>query len=180
MYEREYVAYKTLIPATPELHSPKVYYANFDSVSGDIIFLMENMNQFYSVGNQLGGCSAEDAKAILSEIAKLHGAWWENPRIQAGGDLHASFAPFAHMSPDSREQTVLPYFEPTVVSISLLSRTSLPKPVTRKKLVCRVNWRNSLSVKCSQELREFSSFTSKHPSQFPTTISEWTTCLSKK
>ena len=119
VYEREFVAYSTVIPATPDLHAAKLYYFDFDPVSGDVIFLMENMNQFYSVGNQLEGCSVNDAKAILSEIAKLHGTWWNHPRIQPGGDLHTSFAPFSFTSAEVRTISIVPHFQMTVVSVFL-------------------------------------------------------------
>ena len=50
------------------------------------------------VGDQLAGCSAEDARSAVGAIAKCHALWWENPRLKAFAWLPATNDPINHFA----------------------------------------------------------------------------------
>ena len=79
LYEREVRFYRDLKPDVP-LPSPAVYYAGMDIEAGQYLILLEDLHSG-TFGNQVTGCTVEQAKLVLPELAKLHAAWWENPRL---------------------------------------------------------------------------------------------------
>ena len=119
MYEREFIMYETVNPATPGLALPNILYKNYDPKTGDALFIMKNLNDFYDVGDQINNCSIPAAKLILTEIAKLHGTWWEHDRIQPGGDLHEKLATFYFFEPEFRVTYLTPCFSVFYVNFFL-------------------------------------------------------------
>ena len=110
LYEREYLMYNHVVPVTPGLAEPFIYSNNFDAASGDSLLIMKNLNDNYKVGDQITSCSVPVAKLILSEVAKLHGFWWEHERIQPGGDLFEKLPNFPFFSPTMRSAYLVPCF----------------------------------------------------------------------
>lgn len=85
-YEREVRFYEDVAEGL-ELSTPRRFYSNFDPASGDFILLIEDLSNI-RIGDQLAGASVEDAKLAVSELAKLHGSWWQSPRL-----AHLSWMP---------------------------------------------------------------------------------------
>ena len=79
LYEREVRFYSELKPDVP-LPSPAVYYAGMDVAAGQYLILLEDLHSG-TFGNQVEGCTVEQAKLVLPELAKLHAAWWQSPRL---------------------------------------------------------------------------------------------------
>jgi hypothetical protein len=79
LYEREVLFYRDLKPDVP-MPSPGVYYADMDVEAGRYLLLLEDLN-FGHFGDQVSGCTVEQARAVLPELAKLHAAWWANPKL---------------------------------------------------------------------------------------------------
>ncbi len=78
LYEREYGFY-TEIAATPGLPVPRSYYAGINP-EGATMLLLEDVAQARP-GDNVNGCSDEDAFLVVSRLARLHAAWWEHPRL---------------------------------------------------------------------------------------------------
>jgi aminoglycoside phosphotransferase (APT) family kinase protein len=63
--------------------SPSVYYAAFDDSEDAVVMVMEDLAG--SVGDALGGCSIDQAAAILQSMAPFHAAGW-NIALSAATD----------------------------------------------------------------------------------------------
>ena len=80
-YQREVTFYRELA-ADISLPAPKSYYSALNEESGDFVLLLEDLGGA-RLGDQLAGCSAEDATLAIVELAKMHASWWNHPRLQA-------------------------------------------------------------------------------------------------
>jgi len=78
-YEREVKFYKELA-STISLPSPRCLFAAHDPETDDFVLLLEDLGD-RRLGDQLNGCSKDDVFAIISQIATLHGEWWESPKL---------------------------------------------------------------------------------------------------
>ncbi len=65
--------------ANTQVKSPVCYRAQANDDFGNYVLLMEDLgtNQI----NQLAGCTASEAKAVVKAIATLHSQWWEQPGL---------------------------------------------------------------------------------------------------
>ena len=79
-YEHEIRFYQE-IAGQIELRTPKCYYSAMDVPAGRFALLLEDLAPA-RCGDQLASCSLEEAKLALSELAKLHAAWWNSPRLE--------------------------------------------------------------------------------------------------
>jgi hypothetical protein len=78
-YEREVCFYQeaargSIIPV------PACYYADVDTKSGWQILLLEDLAPARS-GSRIKGCSRNEARIAIHQIARFHAHWWENPRL---------------------------------------------------------------------------------------------------
>lgn len=80
-YERETKFYEE-IATTAHMLTPKRYYSALDTASGAFVLLLEDLTNS-RVGDQVAGCSAEEADLALRNLADFHAAWWESPRLAA-------------------------------------------------------------------------------------------------
>jgi aminoglycoside/choline kinase family phosphotransferase len=80
-YEREVRFYQEIAERV-ELGTPRCYACAFDPASGDFILLLEDLSRI-RLGDQLAGATVDEAKLAVHELAKLHAAWWQNPRLHA-------------------------------------------------------------------------------------------------
>lgn len=80
-YEREVRFYRDLA-ADVSLPTPHCYFSALDEGSGDFVLLLEDLGAA-RLGDQLAGCSADDAKLAIVELAKMHAAWWNHPRLDS-------------------------------------------------------------------------------------------------
>ena len=78
LYLREVRFYQQIAP-TIGTCTPRVYAADIDPGSRDYILLMEDLHPARQ-GDQLAGCSVDECRLALQQIAPLHAAYW-----QAGG-----------------------------------------------------------------------------------------------
>jgi aminoglycoside/choline kinase family phosphotransferase len=77
--QREAVFYQTL--ATPQnLPVPRCYHADFDPQTGASILLLQDLSGFRTVSFS-AGCGPADAKHVVEALAKIHGHWWNNPKL---------------------------------------------------------------------------------------------------
>jgi hypothetical protein len=78
-YEIETSFYREIAPHV-DLRTPRVYYNAYDPGTGDFVLLLEDLAPA-CCGDQVGGCTIEQAELSLRELAKFHAAWWNNPKL---------------------------------------------------------------------------------------------------
>lgn len=76
MYGREVRFYQNIAPRIA-LRTPACYFAWHDPESNDFVLLLEDL-QGYRIGDQVAGCSADDARAVVAALARFHASGW-NP-----------------------------------------------------------------------------------------------------
>ena len=79
IYESEVLFYERIFSRI-ELRTPRPYYSSFDSDTGDFVLLLEDLAPARA-GDQLAGCSVEEAALAVTEIARFHAAWWETESL---------------------------------------------------------------------------------------------------
>jgi len=79
-YQTEVGFYEHITPMV-ELRTPRCYYGEVDSESGEHILLLEDLAPAQS-GQRAAGCSRDQAERPIREIAKFHSSLWESPQIK--------------------------------------------------------------------------------------------------
>jgi thiamine kinase-like enzyme len=80
-YRREINFYNRLAP-TALVATPYCYFAAIDETTHDFVLMMEDLAPA-EPGNQLAGCTVEQARLVVREAAKLHASHWDDARIEA-------------------------------------------------------------------------------------------------
>ncbi len=73
-YIREVFFYNE-IQSTVDIRTPKVFFADINPETHDFVIVMEDLKPGVQ-GDQLAGCSVDDAALALEELAKLQGPRW--------------------------------------------------------------------------------------------------------
>lgn len=79
IYRKEVGFYRDIAPHVG-IRVPEALHTEFDEVSGAFLLLMEDMGPCRQ-GDQLSGCSLDDAKHCLRQIARLHAPSWHNEAL---------------------------------------------------------------------------------------------------
>src|SRR5690606_3968059 len=87
-YAREVCFYQQLAGQTP-LPTPTCYYADIDLESGLHVLLLEDLAPARS-GSRIDGCTLEQARIAVQQIANFHAIWWDSPQLD---ELHWLGAP---------------------------------------------------------------------------------------
>jgi hypothetical protein len=82
-YEHEIRFYEE-IASTIGIRTPTRYFSAVDQGAGAYVLLIEDMAPA-RCGDQIASCSIDEARIALSEIAKLHAAWWKSPKLRQSG-----------------------------------------------------------------------------------------------
>ncbi|WP_433502075.1 aminoglycoside phosphotransferase family protein [Pseudonocardia halophobica] len=80
-YRREVRFYQRLA-AGAGLRLPGCRLASYDEATGDFTLLLDDLAPARQ-GDQLAGCTPDEAAAVLAEAARLHAAYWADPRLDA-------------------------------------------------------------------------------------------------
>ena len=75
MYGREVRFYQN-IASRVQMRTPACYYAAHDPATQDFVLLLEDL-QGYRIGDQVAGCSADEARAVVRALAKFHASAWD-------------------------------------------------------------------------------------------------------
>ena len=75
MYGREVRFYQD-IARQVSIRTPECYFADFDDTNQDFVLLMEDLRD-YEIGDQVKGCTLDQARQIISTIARLHASAWQ-------------------------------------------------------------------------------------------------------
>jgi len=79
-YETEVAFYRDLAD-TVEISRPHCYLAALESGTANVVLVMEDLAPAEQ-GDQIAGCSVEDATRAVDEAAKLHGPRWGDPTLE--------------------------------------------------------------------------------------------------
>jgi hypothetical protein len=79
-YEREVRYYQHFADSGP-LRVPACYYAQFDPESGNFALLLEDLSSL-SAGDQLTGCSLQEAECAVAAVARLHAAFMGDTSVE--------------------------------------------------------------------------------------------------
>ncbi len=79
MYAREYRFYTQVAPNVP-LRSPACYHAELNEQNSDFVLLLEDL-QGFELGDQVKGCSVDQAHQVIQSIASLHRNTWQPEHI---------------------------------------------------------------------------------------------------
>ncbi len=100
-YEREVNFYKHLAKDV-SLPSPRCLHASHDLLSDDFLLLLEDLGD-RRLGDQLKGCSAEDALAAIRQLASFHAEWWDSPKLSRRSVSSRHFTPNGGTVRNSRQ-----------------------------------------------------------------------------
>ena len=92
VYSREAAVYE-LFGEHPPVSAPRAYLSKASADGRDLTLVLEDLSQRTRPGKQADGCSVEDAKAVIKELASLHKAYWGETTLQNAPwlyDRHAS------------------------------------------------------------------------------------------
>lgn len=79
LYLREVSFYRELAH-TVGIITPRPFYAEIDPATSDFTLIFEDLGPARP-GDQLAGCSLEDAETAMLEAAALHAPWWGDARL---------------------------------------------------------------------------------------------------
>ena len=85
-YEIEVSFYRELAPVLP-VRAPRCHLALHDQPSDDFILLLEDLAPARQ-GDQLAGCSVDEAALAVAELPKLHARRWGDPALASLPWLH--------------------------------------------------------------------------------------------
>jgi hypothetical protein len=80
LYVREVAFYREMA-ATVAIHTPRAYAALIDPASDDFVLLLADLAPARQ-GDQLAGCSLDDARHAMAEAAALHAPRWGDPTLE--------------------------------------------------------------------------------------------------
>jgi hypothetical protein len=80
LYEREFRFYTELVPEIT-FRTPRCYFAAGDAESVRYVLLLEDLGATGIVGDQVQGCTPEQATLVLEQLALHHARWWMHPRL---------------------------------------------------------------------------------------------------
>ena len=79
LYAKEVRFYRDLAPQLP-IRTPRTFAADMAEDGTSFVLLFEDLGPARG-GNQLAGCTIEDARAVIRQAAALHAPSWHNPAI---------------------------------------------------------------------------------------------------
>jgi len=80
LYEREYRFYRELADEIT-FRTPRCYYSDGDAGKVEYILLLEDLGATGRAGDQVQGCTVEEARIALAHLALHHARWWQHPRL---------------------------------------------------------------------------------------------------
>jgi hypothetical protein len=79
-YETEVAFYRDLAD-TVEISRPHCYFVDIVPGTADVVLVMEDLAPAEQ-GDQIAGCSIDEATIAIDEVAKLHGPRWGDPTLR--------------------------------------------------------------------------------------------------
>ena len=85
-YENEVRFYQQLATGLP-VRTPVAYYADIDPATASFVLLLEDLSPAVA-GDQLAGCTRDQAEVAVAELVKLHAPRWGDPALDELEWLH--------------------------------------------------------------------------------------------
>ncbi|MDA1256735.1 MAG: phosphotransferase [Chloroflexi bacterium] len=79
MYRRETMFYRELA-AKSSIPLPDCYFARLHDESGIFVLLLEDLTKLQE-GDEIAGCSVDEAALVIRNLARLHATWWNDERV---------------------------------------------------------------------------------------------------
>jgi hypothetical protein len=70
------------VASTVGVRTPRCFHADVDPATAEFVLILEDLAPARA-GDQLAGCSVDDAALALTELAALHAPRWGDPRLEA-------------------------------------------------------------------------------------------------
>ncbi len=80
-YEREVLFYR-IVAGTVDIRTPRCWHAAFDPDTGDFDLVLEDLAPA-SQGDQIRGCTVDEAAVVVGELAALQAPRWNDPGLAA-------------------------------------------------------------------------------------------------
>lgn len=84
-YVREVSFYQELADRV-EMRVPRCHLARLDGQSGEFVLVFEDISPAHA-GDQITGCTVDEAALAMEELALLHAGLWDDPALQGRGWL---------------------------------------------------------------------------------------------
>ncbi len=81
LYQREIGFYQDMAEHSV-VRVPHCYFAQFDAAEGRFAMLLEDLTPM-RVGDQVESCTLDQARLVLSELARHQARWWQSPELDA-------------------------------------------------------------------------------------------------
>ena len=78
-YEQEIRFYKEFAHRV-DFPTPEAYFGEYDEATGYFLLLLEDRSSG-RIGDRATGCSVDEARLAITEIARFHATWWEHPDL---------------------------------------------------------------------------------------------------
>ena len=62
------------------LQVPRCYHCGMDPATGDTVLLLEDMGRARQ-GDSVAGCSMDEARFCIGQLAGFHASWWDSPLL---------------------------------------------------------------------------------------------------
>jgi hypothetical protein len=135
LYVRE-VSFFRELAQTLAIHTPRPFVAEIDPVTDDFVLILQDMAPARQ-GDQLAGCSLDDARTAMSEAAALHAPRWGDPALetldwlairpaQLGATVSEMLPPIISLFKDRYRDTLEPEY------IALVEK--LPRALARTRI----------------------------------------------
>lgn len=91
LYKREYDYYRHVGGRAPS-RSPTLLYGDYEAKSRRFVLVLEDLRDMASA-DQIVGATAEQARAVVRALARLHGFYWNRTDRLSGIGIYNSFSP---------------------------------------------------------------------------------------
>ncbi len=81
-HHRREVSFYQEMKSDPHLPAPRCYYAGLDPITGDAALLLEDMSHAQQ-GDSVRGCSFDEARRAIGQLASFQAGWWDSPWLEA-------------------------------------------------------------------------------------------------
>jgi hypothetical protein len=91
---------------TPVAFAPRLYYSAANEAQQSVVLLLEDLSGGRQ-GDELDGCSVEDARIVIDQVAPFHARWWGDRALASG-------FPVSGQDPRARQERYAGQVEPFV------------------------------------------------------------------
>ena len=81
---RREVGFYRNLANSPHMPTPGVYHSGMDPATGNSVLLLEDLSSLRQ-GDSVAGCTLDDARLCMGQLARFHASWWDSPLLE---DLH--------------------------------------------------------------------------------------------